>query len=72
MRQIKIGDTISYTPWTGPNRTAIVEEIEICKAGQKEGRSVDSCNIDLHENGVISLSDHHWCYFDQVKNVIKN
>lgn len=71
MKRVKIGDTVLYTPWTGPCRKAIVEEIEICKIGEKSGQSVDSCNLDLHENGVISLSDHHWCYFDQVIKVIR-
>ncbi len=72
MKKVKIGDKVIYVPWHGPNRTATVEEIEICKQGEKSGRSVNSCDLDRHSNGVISLSDDHWCYFDQIKTIIKN
>ncbi len=73
MKKVKVGDKVIYKPWHGANRTAIVEEIEICKQeGEKSGRSVNSCDLDRHSNGVISLSDNHWCYFDQIKTIIKS
>ena len=71
MKKVKIGDKVMYTTFSSPTRTAIVEQIEICKRGEKHGRSVSNCDLDRHSNGVISLSDGHWCYFDQVKRVIQ-
>ena len=70
MKIVKIGDEVMYTTFSSPTRTAIIEKIEICKRGEKQGRSVLSCDLDCHSNGVISLSDGHWCYFYQVKQVI--
>ena len=72
MMKLKIGDQVTYRPWAKePIRTAEVLSIEICKPGEKYGRSVKSCDLDKHENGTIVLSDNHWCYFDQVKRIIK-
>ena len=71
MKNVKIGDEVLYVPWTGPNRTAAVKTIEICKHGEKYGRSVDSCDLDLNPDGVVDLDNGHWCYFDQIKNVTK-
>ena len=71
MREISVGDTILYEPWTGQPRTATVKEIEICKRGEKNGRSVDRCNIDSYVNGTLILCDSRWCYFHQVKQIIK-
>ena len=70
MKQVKIGDHVVYMPWSAPNRTAIVEAIEICRHGEKNGRMVNSCGLNLHQEGTITLNDGHWCYFDQVKQVI--
>ena len=71
MKNVKIGDEVMYVTFSSPTRKAIVEQIEICKRGEKHGRSVSNCDLDRHSNGVISLSDGHWCYFDQVKRVIQ-
>lgn len=72
MMKLSIGDQVVYRPWgKEPIRTAEVLSIEICKAGEKDGRSVKNCDLDKHENGTIVLSDNHWCYFDQVKRIIK-
>lgn len=70
MKKVKIGDKVKYVTFSSPTRIAIVEEIEICKRGEKSGKSVSSCDLDLHANGVLGLNDGHWCYFDQVKQVI--
>ena len=72
MMKLKIGDQIVYRPWgKEPNRTTTVLGIEICKMGEKYGRSVKSCDLDKHGNGTLELNDNHWCYFDQVKRIIK-
>ena len=39
--------------------------------GEKSGRSVNSCDVKRH-HGVIDLDNGHWCYFDQVIQIIKN
>ena len=70
MKQVKIGDEVLYVPYNGSQITAIVVNIEICRIGEKYGDSVNSCDIDQHSNGTITLSNHHWCYFDQIKQVI--
>jgi hypothetical protein len=70
MRQVKIGDEVKYVTFSSPTRIAIIEEIEICKRGEKNGRSVNSCDLEQHLNGTITLSDGHWAYFDQIKQVI--
>lgn len=71
MKKVKIGSKVMYATFSSPTRTAIIEGIEICKCGEKHGRSVSSCDLDCHSEGVISLNDGHWCYFDQVKSVIQ-
>ena len=71
MKKVKIGSKVMYATFCSPTKTALIEEIEICKRGEKHGRSVSSCDLDRHSNGVISLSDGHWCYFDQVKRIIQ-
>ena len=71
MKRVNIGDQIIYIPWSRPSRVSTVEEIEICKHGEKNGFKVKSCDLDQHQNGTITLSDGHWCYFDQVKQLIK-
>ena len=71
MKKVKIGSKVMYATFSSPTKTAFIEEIEICKREEKHGRSVSSCDLDRHSNGVISLSDGHWAYFDQVKRVIQ-
>lgn len=72
MNKISVGDTILYEPWAGKPRTATVKQIEICKHGAKNGYVVDSCNMDLYDNGTLILCGNRWCYFYQVKQIIKN
>ena len=71
MKIVKIGDEVMYVTFSSPTKTAIIEGIEICNRGEKNGRSVNSCDLEQHLNGTITLSDGHWCYFDQVKRVIQ-
>ena len=67
--RLKIGNTISYTHCNGYIGSAVIESIELCNPNNKYGQVVNQCDTDT-SNGVICLSDHHWCYFDQVKRVI--
>ena len=72
MKKVKIGDEVLYVPWRGSNRTAKIQAIEICRRGEKYGRSVNRCDLDINPYGVVELSNGHWCYFDQIKHVIKH
>ena len=71
MKKVKIGDKVMYVTFSSPTRTAIIEKIEICKREEKQGRSVSSCDLDCHSDGVTCLSDGHWCYFDQLQVINK-
>jgi len=72
MKQIKIGDKITYRTWLNEEVTASVTAIEICRKGEKDGRSVRHCNLDLHSNVVLTLNNRHWCYKNQVEQIIPN
>ena len=66
--KVKIGDKIKHTLFGGEVCVGIVEDIQICRQGEKSGRSVKSADVSKH-HGVIDLQEN-WCYFDQVKEVI--
>lgn len=72
MKELKIGDKIIYQPWHDSPKTATVLTIEICKPGEKYGRSVKSCDLNKHHHGTVDLNNNHWCYFEQIKSIIKN
>jgi hypothetical protein len=73
MKKVTIGDKVVYSPWGNqPNRTANITGIEICQVGYKYGRKVNNCDLDKHREGVLDLSDEHWIYFNQVRQVISN
>lgn len=66
---VKIGDKIKHTLFGGEILTGIVEDIQICRQGEKEGRPVKSADVSKH-HGVIDCDNGHWCYFYQVKEVL--
>ena len=67
--KIKVGDKIRHSLFGGKVLTGIVEDIQICRRGEKIGRSVESCDVSKH-HGVIDLDNGHWCYFYQVINIL--
>lgn len=67
--KVKIGDTIKHTLFGGEVLTGKVEEIQICRDGEKERRFVKTANVKKH-HGVIDLDNGHWCYFYQVINIV--
>lgn len=71
MKILSIGDKIAYKLAGEPRKEALVEGIEICKAGNKYGRATNMCDLHKHKNGVVSLSDGHWCYFEQIRSIEK-
>ena len=68
--KVKVGDKIKHTLFGGEVCTGIVEDMQICRLGMKSGRSVNSADVSEY-HGVIDLDNGHWCYFDQVKEVIE-
>ncbi len=68
--KVKVGDKIRHSLFGGQILTGVVTDIQICRQGEKSGRSVKSCDTSKH-HGVIDLDNGHWCYFDQVKQVLK-
>ena len=69
MRKLKIGDIVTAFLFGGELVTGKVEDIQICRSREKEGRPVSQCDLDKHNNGVLDLDCGHWCYFDQVKKI---
>ena len=67
--KVKIGDKIRHTLFGGEVCVGIVEDIQICRQGEKEGRSVKSADVSKH-HGVIDVDNGHWCNFDQVRAVL--
>lgn len=67
MRKIKIGDTVSAYLFGGQLVTGVIESIEICRRGEKYGKSVSTCDLSKHSEGVVELDCGKWCYFYQIK-----
>lgn len=67
---LTVGSRIRYMTWSGELQEAKVQGIEICAHGEKEGRPVKRCRYRLHGNGVVDLVNGHWCYFNQIKEVL--
>ena len=68
--RVKVGDKIRHSLFGGEILTGIVEDIQICRQGEKEGRSVKTADVSKH-HGVIDVDNGHWCYFDQVRAVLQ-
>lgn len=68
--RVKVGDKIKHTLFGGEVCTGIVEDMQICRQGEKyNGRYVKSADVSKY-HGVIDLQEH-WCYFDQVIKVLE-
>ena len=70
MNKIKIGDIVSAQLFGGKKVTGAIESIEVCRSGEKYGKSVSTCDLSKHPNGVIELDCGNWCYFNQIKKSI--
>jgi hypothetical protein len=74
MSKLKVGDKVMWRgAWgTEPPKEAIVESIEICKEGCKEGRPVKSVDWWTVESGrkvVVTLNNSHWAYGNQLSKL---
>jgi hypothetical protein len=69
---IKTGDTILWRPCfnTQPPVEAEITGIEICERPRsKYGKPVSWIPADAKDFAVFSLSNHHWCYGEQVETL---
>ena len=66
-RIIKVGDSVTCRIGN-ELYTSTIEGIEICKDGDKYGRSVTKCDLSKHKNGVVDLKEH-WAYFYQITKI---
>lgn len=62
---IKVGSKVECN-----HGIAKIKAIEICKPGEKYGTAVSECNLSVHKHGVVDLDNQHWCYFDEIYNVL--
>ena len=72
MKKIELGSKVKYRLRGETNlRTAAVTEIQITRNHEKmEGRVVKSCDLDKHKSVIFSLDDGHWCWEDQIRQII--
>lgn len=72
MKKIKLGSKVKYRLRGETNlRTAAVVEIMITRNHDKmEGRLAKSCDLDKHKSVMFSLDDDHWCWEDQIRQII--
>lgn len=68
--KIKVGDTVKYQTWSGPNMCGKVAKIELCdEPGEKYGDLVDEVSGEEVDRSVITLDTERWIYGDQVVSV---
>lgn len=67
--KVKLGDKIRHSVFGGKILTGIIEELQVCHHGEKSGHSVKSVDTSMH-HGVVDLDNGHWCYFDQIIEVL--
>ena len=72
-KQIKIGSRVMWRGGWGrdPAVEAKVERIEETdEPHDTDGREVDSIDFENRERSVIDLDNGHWCYGDQIVEVL--
>ena len=68
---LKIGDKVMWRCCFGGDapKEAIVESIELCKAGAKYGDSVDSVVWSKIDRIVVDLNNGHWAKGHQISPI---
>lgn len=68
--KINVGDSVSYTTFSGHTGAGVIENIQVCEAGEKYGYEVPSADLQETPEGTLCLSDGHWCYFSQIQRLL--
>jgi hypothetical protein len=68
---LKIGDKVMWRGGFGNDapKEAVVESIELCKAGEKYGNSVDEVSWDKKNRIVVDLNNGHWARGSQISPI---
>jgi hypothetical protein len=68
---LRIGDTVMWRGGFGSEapKEAIVESIELCRAGEKYGDSVSSVDWSKKDRIVVDLNNGHWAKGHQISPI---
>ena len=70
---VEVGMTVVYRGCWGaaaPKR-AVIESIQLCEnEGDKYGEYFDSVDVSDLRRCTLSLDDRHWCYGNQIEEVL--
>ena len=72
-KQIKIGSRVMWRGSWGSDpavEAQVVAIEETDEPHEKDGRTVDSIDFEDRERSVIDLDNGHWCYGDQIVDVL--
>lgn len=67
---IKVGDKVRHTSFSGKELEGTITCIEVCKLGSKEGRSIQEWDEKKHPEVICTLDNGHWCYGSQIKQIV--
>jgi hypothetical protein len=69
--KLKVGDKVMWRGGFGNDapKEAVVESIELCKAGEKYGNSVDEVSWNKKDRIVVDLDSGHWAYGRQISPI---
>lgn len=71
--KLKIGDKVMWRGAQGkePAEEAIIKGIQLCAVGEKYGKDVKTVSWSTvdHEKVVVTLTNGHWAYGHQIKQI---
>ena len=69
--KLKVGDKVMWRGdfGTASPKEAVVESIELCKAGEKYGNSVDEVSWNKKDRIVVDLNNGHWARGSQISPI---
>lgn len=68
---LKVGDQVMWRGSFGSDapKKAVVENIELCRAGQKYGEPVDEVSWSDKDKIVVDLDNGHWAKGHQISPI---
>jgi len=75
MTKLTVGDKVMWRGSWGKDqpKEVIIEDIEICREGCKNGRPIKSVDWDTVKEGrkiVVNLDNGHWAYGNQLTQIL--